>query len=348
MKTIKKLLALTLVLCMVFCLSVAVFAEGETAKVDQKDGNDLTDHLDKQPVVAKKYQVNNGTAPDEEFTFKFEAVSYKDIRDVTHNATEEGVNIPAIDDVKISFAALSSTETDTAKINKTVQATINTESYDLGVYTYKVTEVAPTAPDTKTAGVTYSPENLFLVLTILRDEDSGKHYVAAMHYETASGTDKTTGFTNKYDSGSLTLTKYITGNMAIMSDKFEFTITLTAPEGTEIKSEISSNSQSGSWKGNVYTIELGDKESVTLSNIPAGTTYEITETNKTGYTATSVFSDPSKTISKNDADTVTFTNNKTAEIDTGITLDSLPYILALAVAFGGAVVLFTRKRHVED
>ena len=42
-------------------------------------------------------------------------------------------------------------------------------------------------------------------------------------------------------------------------------------------------------------------------------------------------------------DTVVFTNNKKVDVDTGITLDSLPFVLILAVC-AGAVVLFVIKR----
>ena len=42
--------------------------------------------------------------------------------------------------------------------------------------------------------------------------------------------------------------------------------------------------------------------------------------------------------------TVTITNTKTAEVDTGITLDSLPYILIVAVVLAAAVVMIINKR----
>ena len=41
--------------------------------------------------------------------------------------------------------------------------------------------------------------------------------------------------------------------------------------------------------------------------------------------------------------TATITNNKSVDVDTGITLDSLPFVLILAVC-AGAVVLFVIKR----
>lgn len=315
----KKIISIMLALVLALSMTTIAFAA------------DYDSYLDKAPVVPKNYKVNNGTAPAETFTFKFEGVSYKNgDGQVVDNAT-----IPAIGNVTIAFDAL------TATTSKTVEASINAADYALGVYTYKVTEVAPT---TKTTGVTYSEEELYLVLTILRDEQSGKHYVAAMHYESATGTDKSTGFTNEYDSGSLTVTKKIAGNMANMDKKFTFTITFAAPAGTEIKSAIASNSENGTWNGLTYTIALGHDESVTLSNIPAGTTYTVTEDAENYTSNGGVFTDTTKTISANDTDSVTFTNTLTQRIDTGIGLDSLPYVLMLVVVCSGAVVFFSKKR----
>jgi hypothetical protein len=46
--------------------------------------------------------------------------------------------------------------------------------------------------------------------------------------------------------------------------------------------------------------------------------------------------------------TVVINNDNTAEVDTGILLDSLPYVLILAVVGAALVLWFIRKRRVED
>lgn len=325
----KKLLSAVLTAALTISMSTAVFAANYDA------------YLDKQPVVPKKYEINNGTAPAEDFTFKFTGVSYK-------NGDGEVVadaNIPAIDDVTVSFDALSATA------SKDGKAVINADDYALGVYTYKVEETAG-----NTAGVTYSDEDLYLVLTILRDENSNKHYVAAMHYQDATGTDKSTGFTNKYDAGQLSVTKNIKGNMAIMEKEFDFTITFTAPSNEVVKSAITVtkpdqtteviNFVAGS-NTCTYEIALGHEDTVTFTNLPEGVTYEVTE-DAENYTATSVFSDTAKTIAANDTDTVVFTNELTNEVDTGIVTDSLPYVVMLAFVAAGLVVVISKKRMMHE
>lgn len=333
----KKILSIMLALVLMLSMATVAFATENDEDPTTPSGTtetDYTKYLDKDPSVPKKYVINHGTAPAETFTFAFEGVSYKNGNgDVVADAT-----IPAIGNVTIAYE-----EAVSATLDKNGTVSIDADGYELGVYTYKVTEVVPT---TKTAGVTYSSEELYLVLTILRDETSNKHYVAAMHYESATGKDKSTGFTNTYDSGSLTVSKNIQGNMANMNKKFTFTITLAAQTGTETKSEISSDATTGKWSedGLTYTISLGHNESVTLSNIPAGTTYTVTEDKENYDSDNGKFSDETKTINGGETDTVTFTNTLTSEIDTGVVLDSLPYILMLAVVGVGMVLFFSKKR----
>lgn len=292
----------------------------------------------------KTYVINNGESPAETFTFKFEYLSYENN---DGNADTDVVG-PELDNVTTTFSAL------TENTNNVVNVSLAKYKFPaIGVYTYKVTEVTP---DTKTTGVTYSDTPIYLVVTVLRNEDNDSlndtenaYYVAAVHYETEDGM-KTGAIVNQYDSGSLKVTKMINGNMADMDEKFKFTITFAA-DGTEIKSKITADATSGTWSedGLTYTIELGHKEYVTFSNIPATATYTVTEDAENYTSDGGVWSDSTKTISANDEDTVTFTNTRTSEVDTGISVDSIPYIAMLGVvAIGGTGLVISKKRRSED
>ena len=74
MKTIKKLLALALVLCMVFCLSVAVFADGESTPTEQTEPAETTYEDMTTVAITKIYKVRNAdtSAPAEDFELVME------------------------------------------------------------------------------------------------------------------------------------------------------------------------------------------------------------------------------------------------------------------------------------
>lgn len=52
-----------------------------------------------------------------------------------------------------------------------------------------------------------------------------------------------------------------------------------------------------------------------------------------------------KTVSNN---AITVTNRATLKPDTGVLLDTLPYIVILAVVVGGGILLMLRKHRKED
>lgn len=105
-------------------------------------------------------------------------------------------------------------------------------------------------------------------------------------------------------------------------------------------------------------ITLSDNQTTMLTKVPVGATVTITEDDysssryKTSYTINNSVSVEGRiaTISdiqqlnKNTAHEVTFTNNKEAIPDTGLDLNTTPYILALGIVAAGAGVLLFRRR----
>ena len=77
--------------------------------------------------------------------------------------------------------------------------------------------------------------------------------------------------------------------------------------------------------------------------------YTVTEADYSSedYTQKIVFSDDANKKIDSASDTVNITNTKGTTVDTGVVLDSLPYILLIAVAVVG-VVAFTAKKRTTD
>lgn len=114
-----------------------------------------------------------------------------------------------------------------------------------------------------------------------------------------NGTNKAV-FTNTYETGSLAISKTVVGKDAPSSDTFTFTVGL--PAGTF-------NYTIGQTTGTIAdggTITLAHGQTATITGIPAGATYTVTETEDDDYTTTKPVE--SGEITANAPQTAAFTN----------------------------------------
>lgn len=336
----KKLMAMLLVLTMVLGLSMTAMADDTT----YEDASSIT--------ITKVFKdANGGNSPAE--TFSFSSLTCESVTDAAEGVTEANAPVPTI-----GSAAFTEGEATSEGAEK--EATITLPEYtSVGIYTYKFNEVAGT-----TAGVTYNDTDLFLVVSVVQDANN-KIRVAAVHCEGSHdageyGVDpKTDKFENTYESGTLAVSKTVTGNMGDQTKLFDVTVTLTAPSGETVNSTItcSGGSDAGNtqtiaanWTGTkTVSIKVKHDETVTFSNIPEGVTWSVEEADYTSedYDAAS-YSTQTDSIAAGDADTCEITNNKDATIDTGISMDSLPYIVIIALVAAAAAAFFMRRRRSAD
>lgn len=160
-------------------------------------------------------------------------------------------------------------------------------------------------------------------------------------------------------SANLTVSKTVTGKLGDTNKAFTFTITKADGTAVNIASaniEISEADRAKvEWKGNGQ-FTLKDGASIIFKNLPSGQ-YKVVEDNYSGekYETSYVVDsgtpenrrEASVTIGT-DAKTIAFTNNCTLQPDLGVLLDTLPYIVILAVVAGGVALLMLRKRRKED
>ena len=175
--------------------------------------------------------------------------------------------------------------------------------------------------------------------------------------------DGTVNFYAKYvrDSSEAYVTKIVNGLFGDKGKEFHFTWSVNGEPGTNF--------------------DLADNETTNDSigmRLAVNDVLTLTETNAAGYTTKAIITDAlgnqlsgiaeiqatgekeadRKTITvtiseemlKNDDGKfyITVINEREGEIDNGVLLDTLPYILILVVVVGGGVLLFLRKRKNDD
>ena len=158
-------------------------------------------------------------------------------------------------------------------------------------------------------------------------------------------------------SANLTVTKTVTGMLGDTNKAFNFTITKadgTSVNITEANIQIT-DSTKAEWKGEgKFTLKNG--ATITFKNLPSGQ-YKVAEDDYTGEKyETSYVVDSGEPQSGKDAAvtmsgtnmTLTFNNHCGLLPDTGVLLDTLPYIVILAVVAGGVALLMLRKHRKED
>lgn len=162
-------------------------------------------------------------------------------------------------------------------------------------------------------------------------------------------------------SANLTVTKTVTGKLGDTNKAFTFTI--TKADGTAVNIASANIEISEADRAKVEWLDNGkftlkDGASITFKNLPSGE-YKIVEDDYIGekYETSWQIGTDGKVYEKNRTATVTigtteqtvhFTNHRTLEPDLGVLLDTLPYIVILAVVAGGVVLLMLCKRRKED
>lgn len=166
-------------------------------------------------------------------------------------------------------------------------------------------------------------------------------------------------------SADLTISKTVTGLLGDQHRAFTFQIfdknnkpvALSADNivtSTEGLTEDDKNNVGLVNNGTDGKFTLVSGASITLKNLPSGE-YKVKEDAVTGYEtswklgdANAVDGVEASVAVQGAAQTIAFTNHATLKPDTGVLLDTLPYIVILAVVAGGVALLMLRKHRKED
>lgn len=164
--------------------------------------------------------------------------------------------------------------------------------------------------------------------------------------DSSGNREKTVTITNTYTPTvtDITVKKEVTGSMGDKTKGFSFDFSYVNEEGSTMRG----------------TKTLKNGESFELTGVKIGSGVTLTEKNAANYTTSATYgnakilpseqdtSSETKTITVTnitaDQKLITVTNNKEAIPDTGVNLNSTPYILMLGIMAAGAGVLLFRRR----
>lgn len=330
----KKILATILALTLVLGISAVAFAEE-----DKWDGTYTATETTTFNEIVKTYTSENNVIVNETLSFTSTAQ--------TTNPDGGAANLTVAD---LAVSSLTP---------GTLTVTIPSLS-KAGTYEWTITETAG-----NTAGVTYSTAEVHVIVLVEYDNTNHALKIAnTTSYIKKENGEKAKTFENTFKSGSFTVAKNVEGNMANENDEFEITVTLTSdkPIGTNVTlagMTVTPNQWTEKDDTYTYTSTLNYSEisgAKTFSDIPVGVTVAVSEnkaTDKMGgytYTNTKVGNSDftSLTVADDTAANIVVTNTKTQVIDTGITTDSLPYIMLLGVVALVGVVMFIKRRAYND
>lgn len=157
--------------------------------------------------------------------------------------------------------------------------------------------------------------------------------------------------TNTHKTGILKVSKKVTGNFGDKSKFFDVVVTFIPPEGRTLESPIKYTggkySSEKTVVGQQVTIEIKHGETIEFKNVPYGVKYVVKEKDYTSenFETEHKFLDADQLMNSKE-ESVEITNTKEIIIDTGISLDSLPYIIILILLATGGIgrILWKRKQ----
>lgn len=322
----KKFLAF--LLAAMLLLSVGAVAVAEETKV-------------KDATIGKVVTITGTDAKMPVETFNFTIIN-NSVTDAADGVTSENMPTPTL-------ASVTFNEGDTGT-EKNISITYPTYA-SVGIYSYTVKETPG-----NTAGMTYAEKEYTLVVYVVNDDVNGGVKVAGSKLADAND-KKHDKFENKYEAGSLAVTKVVAGELGEKGKTFNFTVTFTQPQNKVARSTISylvgTETKTLTFTNGTATanISLKDGETITFNNVPYTVSYNVTEDNANqDYNGTIKngdyvvnYNNCNGTISAATT-TATVTNTKGGTIDTGITTDSLPYVMLLGfVILAGAALIIKRR-----
>lgn len=345
--------------------ATAAFATNTTDTTNSMivaDGNGVAN-----ATLTKKLVVAEGIAP-QSMTFKFTvgAGQADAAKSVKAGTVGEGFEQPSVTFRKTGNEQFT-VNTYSQNFNIDLVKLLGNNYNKVGKFAYTISE-----DDTMIPGITKDNRTLKMIITVVNktsenlDYNTGYGYYVGLFNQDGSKADD---FTNTYNSYSLEVKKTVQGNFGDLGDTFTFYITLGGADGkdnnyasaTVTVSDAANAANGKTWTigGGAQSVTLKHGQIITVSNLPVGVTYTVTE-KKTNDDGTAwVYDTTGEAVAINDVlPSITANNNENkVEIvnkhegtpDMGVVLDNAPYIAMLAiVAIGGVALMLNKRRRDEE
>ncbi len=237
----------------------------------------------------------------------------------------------------------------------------------VGDYTYTVT-----MKDGGVQAVGYDTSTVAVLIQAYYDENTeDRSIVTSVTFKI--GDEKFDDLENTYDTNTMSIEKEVTGNLGIKSAEFDIDLILTSKNpvkapvtigGTEYSVDKWTQNTDGKYELKVDLV-IKEGSDITAVELPLGVEFKVVEDarhlnadDKKANTADDVGYSVTYTVDGNAGNTgvidatadnsaVKLVNDKSIGVDTGITLDSLPFVLILAVSAIAGVLFVTKRRSVE-
>ena len=334
-------------------------------------------------TIEKTYNYGNTPLAAQDFTF---SLTYK-------SAEKVGTNdyaTPTLKSGQDGKVTIQTPATDTTPNDKSVSKSSNlidlVNEYNFtkpGSYTFELSEDNGSNPNIsydRTTKYTVRVDVVWDTLPTASSDGTVKiNGVALFAADSTTKSDKAS-FTNNSNaaSGAFTVSKTVSGTAANTNDYFQYTLKLTTPTQVSGSYTIVKNGETvatlNSDNSYTATFYLKSGESVSVTGLPKGAAYQVTEGTKvvTDTNGTQSVADDAadngytETYKQNDATdyttgtvatgtvqdtttTVDYKNDKGFATNTGITMNTLPFVAVATVAVaGGAALVISRRRHAGE
>ncbi|MDO5811451.1 MAG: hypothetical protein Q4Q31_00015 [Bacillota bacterium] len=228
-----------------------------------------------------------------------------------------------------------------------------------GIYRYVLTELGVNQAITNDEATTRTID------VYVENAEGNSLKIAGYVLHSGTGSNKSQGYTNNYDTSDLTFRKEVSGNQASHDKYFKFTVNITGAKANTVYNVDLTNADSTvNGHTNPTTLTVGTNGTVSadyylkhgqeikVEGIAKDSKYNVTEDND-GYSskAASVenYNDPtSGTIVSSDLKT-SYLNEKTGTIPTGVIISVAPFAAITLFAVAGMVTIkMSKKRKTNE